>query len=243
MSFRNFVFILFLSLISLFGFAQKTALSVNDVLEKTQSVFTNTPNYTVDLNYKMFGNYTKKTPMEAFDGNMVKKNKDTYLKINNTVFLTSETKKVNVKIFEEEKAIEVSHSDKNALMTNSPVYITSFIKLFKYKDIKDMGSHYLCTLTTDEITQLPYGRIELHINKDNFVVTKQVLYFLAEYPYVDENGVQQKGNPRMEVTLYNFQTKITEDSKGITHVSKYILKVGDHYRPSATYKEFKIIQN
>ena len=128
-------------------------------------------------------------------------------------------------------------------MTNSPVYIENFIKLFKNKTIVDKGDYYMCTLTTDVITQVPYGKIELFIDKDSYVITKQVLYFLAEYPFIDENGKQQKGNPKMVVTLSNFKKEISQELTEVTDIKQYITKTGDSYKPSATYKEFKIIQN
>ncbi|MHA7843658.1 MAG: hypothetical protein ACX93I_10085 [Winogradskyella sp.] len=235
----SFVAVIYLSL----GLAQQKSPTVEDVLTKAQQVFTTTPSYAIDINYQMFGNYTKTVAMEAFDGQMVKANRDTYLKINNTIFLTSETKKTNVKVFEDEHVIEVSEKETNSLMTNSPVYIENFIKLFKNKTIVDKGDYYMCTLTTDVITQVPYGKIELFIDKDSYVITKQVLYFLAEYPFIDENGKQQKGNPKMVVTLSNFKKEISQELTEVTDIKQYITKTGDFYKPSATYKEFKIIQN
>jgi hypothetical protein len=243
MSFKRvIVFLISLAWVS-YGFTQDKTPSVEAILTKAQQVFTTTPSYSININYKMYGNYTKTVAMEDFDGQMVKTNKDTYLKINNTIFLTSETKKTNIKIFEDEKVIEVSEKETNTLLTNSPVYIESFIKLFKNKTIVDKGDYYLCTLTTDVITQVPYGKIELLINKDSFVITKQVLYFLAEYPFIDENGEQQKGNPKMVVTLSNFKKEISEELAEVTDIKKYITKAGDSYKPSETYKEFKTIQN
>lgn len=239
---RAIVFLISLAWVS-YGFSQDKTPTVEAVLTKVQQVFTTTSSYSIDISYKMFGNYSKTVAMEAFDGQMIKTNKDTYLKINNTIFLTSETKNVNVKVFEDEQVIEVSKTESNTLMTNSPVYIEGFIKLFKNKNLVDKGDYYLCTLTTDAITQLPYGKIELYIEKDSFVITKQVLYFLAEYPFIDENGEQQKGNPKMVVTLSNFQKDISKELAEVTDIKKYITKTGESYKPSATYKEFKIIQN
>ena len=235
--------IIYLALIT-FGYCQSTdKLSVSAILRNAQDIYANTKNYSMTLNYKMFGTYEKEVPMEEFNGMMVKYGRDTFLRIHNTLFLTYETKQTSIKIFEDEKTIEINEGPTSDLTQNSPIYLERFVEQFKYKNVVDKGNYYLCTLTTDAITQFPYGRIELHILKESYVITKQVLYFLAEYPFIDENGLEQKGNPKMVVTLSDFKNVLSKDAVGTTNMSNYIKKSGKTYLSSDQYKDFKIIQN
>ena len=223
------------------AFGQNASLSVNEVLEKSQAYFNDTPNFSLDLNYKMFGNYSKNVPMEKFNGRMIKSTNNMYLKINNTIFISNANNNKNATVFEDEKIIEIK--SKNTIISNSPIQIENFIKFFKYKNLQDKGTHYLCTLTTDNITQLPYGKVELYIEKQNFILTKQVIYFLAEYPFIDENGIPNKGNPKMVVELSNFQNSISREFTELTKLSNYIVSDGKKVNPSINYKDFKISQN
>ncbi len=243
---KRFLIVIFVCVTNVFvGYAQENELSVNDILTKAQQVFANTQKYTVEVDYKMFGNYKTTKPLEAFSGVMVKNNASTYLKIHNTTFITNQKTKTSVKVFNEDKIIEVAKQTTEivSLDNTSPVNIENFIKLFKYKKVEDKGAHYLCTLTTDKITQIPYGRVEIYIQKTDFHITKQVLYFLANVPYKDHNGEQQKGNPRLEVTISNYKDALSKTQEGIAELSQYIIKSGGAYKPSTAYKDFKIIQN
>lgn len=237
--FNLFILTLFLQNNSM---AQENSLSVNSVLEKAEKVFSKTPYYSLDIAYKSFGNYTTNEVLESFSGNIVKQNRSMYLKIHNTIFVTDEEKQLSLKLFETEKVIEISNQIKE-VAEKSPLQITDFIKLFKYRKVEDKGDYYLCSLSTDVVTQLPYGSVQLYITKKDFLITKQVMYFLAKYPYLDKNGEERKGTPRLEVLLSNFKKQIPEDSKGLTNVSHYIVKKGSEFIGSKTYRDFTIVQN
>jgi len=224
-------------------FSQEREVSVNTILFKAQQVFERTAKYNVDVNYKMFGSYKATIPLEAFSGKLINNTQSTYLKISNTIFLTNKLNKISVKIFNEERIMEVAKQPDVNMVENSPVNINNFIKLFKNKKIEDKGDYYLCTLTADYITQIPYGKVEIYIQKKDHIITKQVLYFLSKVPYKDHNGTQQEDNPRLEVTLNNFKKSISKKEEKLTNVSQYLTKYKGEFKPSITYKDFKIIQN
>ncbi|WP_298423843.1 hypothetical protein [uncultured Kordia sp.] len=232
--------ILFLVCFQTYSFAQER--TVDDILKETQNAMEQNQNMRFDMNYKWFGTYTAKKPSISYLGNLIKSKEIIYSKINNTFFITDPTSKTSIKCNEAEKALIIQS---NITINNdqSPVALLStFIKLFKIKKVKDNGSQWICTLTTDVITQLPYGKVEIYINKETALVEKEVLYFLTKAPYKNEEGQEKIDNPRMEITLSNYKTSLSKQEKNIAKIDSYILRNGKRITPTTAYKEFKISQ-
>jgi hypothetical protein len=223
-----------------YSFAQEK--TVDEILTESQNTMQNFQNMSFDMNYNWYETYTTEKPSISYLGSLIKFEKTTYSKINKTFFITDSKLNMAIKCNETEKAFIVT-SNTEASENQSPLELLNmFIKQFKVKEVKDHGDQWICTLTTDVITQLPYGKVEIYINKETALVEKQVLYFLSRVPYTDEKGEKKVGNPRMEITLSNYKTKLSEDEKIITKIASYINKNGKEIVPTTAYKEFKISQ-
>jgi len=222
------------------SFAQEK--TVDEILTESQNTMQNFQNLSLDMKYNWYETYTAEKPSISYLGSLIKFEQTMYSKINNTFFITDSKLHMAIKCNEAEKAFIITNN-MEASENQSPLELLNmFIKQFKVKNVKDHGDQWMCTLTTDVITQLPYGKVEIYINKETALVEKQVLYFLSRVPYTDEKGEKKVGNPRMEITLSNYKTKLSEDEKIITKIASYIKKNGQEIVPTTAYKEFKISQ-
>ena len=232
--------IIFLLCFQGLSFAQTK--TVDQILMETQNTMKANENMRFDMHYKWYNTYTEKSSSITYQGNLIKFDKIMYSKINNTFFISDTKSKTSIKCNEEEKALVVQHNT-NTTESQSPIaLLDTFIKFFKTKEVKDNGDQWICVLTTDVITQLPYGKVEIFINKETALIEKQILYFLSNVPYKNEDGEEKSGNPKMEITLSNFENKLSENEKSIAQIDYYIQKKGTKIIPTTAYKEFKISQ-
>ncbi|WP_146169714.1 hypothetical protein [Kordia periserrulae] len=225
---------------SALGTAQEK--TVNEVLKKTQEVMEKNNQLTCNLNYNWYDTYTTDKPSFNYEGVMIKQSDVVYSKINQTFFLTDQKAQLAIKCNEVQKALLVTKT--NGDFSQSPwELLESYMKQFKVKKVTDKGDYWICTLTTDVITQLPYGKIEIYIDKQSSLMTKQVLYFLTQVPYTNDKEEKKIGNPKLEIVLSNYKTILNQEEKRTAKLTSYIHKKGKNITPTAAYKTFKIIHN
>nr|WP_321234632.1 hypothetical protein [uncultured Psychroserpens sp.] len=239
---KNHIIFTLLALFSISAFSQSK--TVTELLNEVQTKMSTNNEYSCLLNYKLYPTYDYKTTTESYKGSVIKNNENYFLKINETVFLTDANTQTSLKLNIAQKAISVAKNKSNMTQDQSPLgMLDAMVKLFKNQDVKDNGTYWLCTLTSDVVTQLPYGKVEIFINKKDFRVTKQVLYFLARFPYKNAEGEKATGSPKLEITISDYRTSISKEQKGLTMLSNYIEIKNDNLNTIGSYKDFKIIKN
>lgn len=215
--------------------------TVQEIFKESQKAMKSFSSMRCDMNYNWYNSYTSEKPSIIYKGNIVKQNDVLYSKINETFFLTDTNNQIGLKCNTLQKALVVTKG--NIPNNQSPSeLLETYIKQFKITDVKDFGKFWMCTLTTDVITQLPYGKVEVYIDKETYLVSKQVLYFLSQVPYTSKKGEQKVGSPKLEITMFDYQSKLTPQEKALTELSTYIKKKDNTILPATAYKEFKIIQ-
>ncbi|WP_046745010.1 hypothetical protein [Kordia zhangzhouensis] len=225
---------------STLGIAQeKTAL---EILKETQNIMKSSSDMSCDMSYNWYDTYADTNPSLSYKGRTIKHDKVVYTKINQTFFLIDQKTQLAIKCNETQKALLVTKVNDD--YNQSPwELLESYIQQFKVKKVSDQGNHWVCTLTTDVITQLPYGKIEIYIDKQSSMMTKQVLYFLSQVPYTSADGEKKIGNPKLEVALSDFKTVLSQEEKRMTQLTSYIHKKGEKITPTIAYKAFRIIQD
>jgi hypothetical protein len=163
-----------------------------------------------------------------------------YSKINHTFFISDALSQLAIKCNESQKALVIT---KAGVSEQQPwELLDTFTDQFSVKNVIDKGNHWICSLTTDVITQLPYGKVEIYIDKKSSLITKQVLYFLSQTPYKTANGEKRIGSPKMEITLSNYKTVLNETEKRTVQLNTYVKQSGSTIQPVGVYKKFEIIQ-
>ena len=222
------------------GIKQVNGQTASSILTKSQEHY-KTSEYTMDIHYKMFGDYASTESLEDYKAQLIKNNTLMYYKVYQTIYVYDAGTKQGLKLEEAAKTIEVAN-DSESQINDSLLDIGKFLNHFKDQKVTEIGDTYICTLTTGGITQLPYGKVEIHVNKTDFTITKQVLYFLTKYPYKTTSGELKKGYPRMEIDIANFSNSISPENRERTAFNTYVTKNNGDYKPNNAYKNFTIIK-
>lgn len=210
-----------------------------DIIKKSHDMYTNLDRYSFETNYKSFGSYDDTEVLENYNGKMIRKDKQVYLRTNNTIFLNSQDK--NLKIYGDEKVIEAYKAVKQDAIKQSPIFITEMLKQYKHKDFEESTKHFICTLQAGYITQMPYGKIIIYINKKTYAIEKQIFYMLAKLPYVsNKTGERKTGNPRIEIELKSFKTTINNQELNQINLSNYVKTSGSKLLAVGEFKDFTI---
>jgi len=222
---------------------EASLITVKALFSKANSIYKDTPAYSMDITYKMYGTYTDVRTTESYSGTIVKNNKGSLTRIKNTSFIIDKSSNSALRLYEDQKLMEISSLGENDIFSLSPIKIDKFLNQFANNRVTDKGDTWLCTLTTAKITQVPYGKIEIYISKADYTIQKQTLYFLSMHTYVNEKGEQKQGNPKMEILTSNFKKTISSSLAAQINISRYISKNNNMLVPSNIYKDYKIIQN
>lgn len=238
------IFILFLVL----GFSSKIIgqnKSVADVLNKAQQIITDKKVMRCNLHYTLYPTYTSKAVKENYGGKIIRNDDKYYLKINNTIFLNQLGKNDFLKLNVDEKLIQYITNVNSSSVNNTSLFDQLKLLLTNYKNqkITSTNSYWKCSFIADKISQMPYSKVEIYIDKSSNLVTKQIMYFSAQMPFTKKDGTTEISNPRLELTISDYDFSLTEDDKKITDLSHYINSKASVYTATDAYKNFKIIQD
>lgn len=221
-----------------YGFQKKDSIAAIDVLNKVLEVYSNTNQYRFDVDYTSYGSYEDNEVLEHYKGKVYKSANTFYSKTQNTIILSNAKK--SLKIYEDEKAIEVYDNSTQVTEVQNLININAFLKHYKHKTIEEKGKLYICTFQTGYITQMPYGKIVLYINKEDYTIIKQDLFLLARLPYYTKYGEKKMGNPRIEISFSNFKRQLNTEEKKSIKLSTYITIKGNTIKGSQKYKDYSI---
>ena len=235
------VLVVFFCIKTVWVFGQKNIESntVEDIIKKSHDMYANLQRFRFEADYKSFGSYDDTEILENYNGKMIRDNKQVYLRINNTIFLNSQGK--NLKIYGDEKVIEAYKEVKQDVIEQSPIFITEMLNHYKHKDFEETSGHFICTLQTGYLTQMPYGKIVIYVNKKTYAIERQIFYMLAKLPYVsNKTGERKIGNPRIEIELKNFKTTISDQELNQISLSNYVKTSGSKLTTVGEFKDFTI---
>ena len=227
------VLIIFLK--TVFSYSQDEK-KIIDIVKKSNSSYTNKSNIAVALDYNLFQDYTSKKILQSYKGLSVSTKNCIYLKIYKTEFL--KTKNLSFKINHDQKTSLVNISGKSGeLNTQNPLDLKVFLKHFKKKTLKSENNNWVIELETPKLTQLPYGKAKIFINKSDYSIQKQVLYLLNGLSF--ENKVTK--SPRLEINLKNL-TKTDLEINSLVDLNRFLVKEANTYKLKKEYAHYKLLK-
>lgn len=232
-------------IIVVFSFLNTTAqttLSVEEVLKKTRDFYQEKDNFKFNTSYKLFNGYKGNKVIESYDGKILKTNDITYSKIHNTEFFQYPNSFLKVNHIEK----AMLYSDTSGMNNDSsPISILKRIESsFKSSNILLKGNSYVLEFIAKDLNFLPYKKLLILIDKNDFKIQKQVLFLVNQVTVKDNNDKDILVTPRLEITLFNFSSKKIETSGDSRYkLSNYITKVDNKVAVTAKYKNYNIIQN
>lgn len=206
------------------------------IVNKSNSSYTKKSNIAVALDYNLFQNYSSKKIIQSYKGISVSSKNLNYLKIYKTEFIN--TKDLSFKINHDQKTALINISDKSGeLNTQNPLDLKVFLKHFKKKTLKSENNNWVIELETTKLTQLPYGKVKIFINKSDYSIQKQVLYLL--------NGLSKENketkSPRLEINFKNL-TKTDLEINSLVDLNRFLVKEANTYKLKKEYAHYKLLK-
>ncbi|NQY07050.1 MAG: hypothetical protein HRT68_12900 [Flavobacteriaceae bacterium] len=193
--------------------------------------------YSLQMEYKTYATYSAKDAYLKYDAFLLKSKNDAYYKIHNTEIICIDTDVI--KIAHDQKMVQYSQVDKTALdQITSPLDIEKILPYFVKKEVKETSEGFHCTFYTSQITQLPYAKLELVIDKTRYALKKQVLYFNQVKKYKTTNGEIKTDYPRLEIVCFPIDTRIDKQK---VELSSYLQKRNDKVVLSKKYAQYQLV--
>ncbi|WP_299883974.1 hypothetical protein [uncultured Lacinutrix sp.] len=216
--------------------AQYTDQDIIDVFNKSQAQFVDNSDYKVALEYTLYRNKKEPITIDKYLGVLIKKDKDTYVKINTTEMLT--TGSTFIKINHKQKAMEYTTINDNTLIQN-PIAIENYLKYFATKKMSIEDNSITCVLTVPKLTQLPYGSITLTFNKQTYSLQKQTIELVTPGRIKDEKGEYNNSRKFLEIKI-----KKVEDHPVIgneLNIDSYVDTNSSQLQPIKKYNSYRLI--
>jgi hypothetical protein len=217
------------------SFSQNFESIINQAISKQKEL----SNYKLEMIYTIYADSISNVKKDEQRSEFIKKDKSCYFKMAESEI-----------IFTEDFYIKISHSEKIMLYSNiNESYsdfterqnpFSEFIDKFKIKEIKDIGRYWECTLAEPNDIQIPFNKIILQIQKNDFNIIKQIYYFNTSIEKSLNNSALNTKNERLEIKQLNFQ----ESSKTATDlfsIEKYLIQTGDSFTNTNYTKGYKIL--
>lgn len=189
--------------------AQAQKPSVNELLSKASNFYQKTNHYQVNMTFTMYRGITGGEKTESYTGTMEKNNEYT----KNNILGTSVYRFPQAQLIVDntQKKIVYTALETNAIQ-NSPVDLSAYMKYYDKSQVSEEGNYWVCELVASQnmFSQLPYGKVLLYINKKDYSVTKQVLFFSNLIPFQgkEDSDIQQDYGRLHVNLLYDFNKKI-----------------------------------
>lgn len=181
----NTIFIILFQLLVLNIQAQEK--TVKDVLDKASHLYLSKKEYLVDMTFTMYRGVSGNNITETYKGTMAKKGAYTKNEVLDTkIYIFPEA---NITIDEKQKILNYTPLKTNP-QQKTPIDLSVFLEYFKQNKLQDSGKEWICEMVSEAnmFSQIPYGKVLIHINKSDYRITKQVLYFSRLIPFQKENS-------------------------------------------------------
>lgn len=211
-------------------------------LKKVNTLYANTFNYSLDMQYMVYDNYVNGNLIETKTGKYIKYNGSSYTKMLNieTIVNTKNTVVLN----HEDNMLIITDSKK---ITLSPIQtnMDTILKMcsnIKFIDIGTTERRYTFVFNDNE-DYSEYSKIEMYINLSNYSLKKLVLYYNQSLPLNRDDYSPKEKKPRLEIVYKTFKpiidvnTSITE----LFNESNYLTLVGNNYKGTNQYSNYKVI--
>jgi len=224
-----YIYVLLLGLGTVFAQDAKT------IITKAQQCY-NKDTYSLEMKYHSYATYTTNEVFTSYDAVLIKKETDVYYKISNTEMILVGTDML--KIAHDQKLVQHNQVNQASASQMNPMDIEKLLPYFVKKEVKETDTTYQCTFYTSEITQLPYSRLEVFVNKNTYEIQKQIMYFNQVKKYKIANGEIKSNYPRMEIICHPMGTDI-DNEKFV--LSNYIHKKGSTVTLHKKYSNYKLV--
>lgn len=116
--------------------------------------------------------------------------------------------------------------------------MTKYLNNFSDFELKSNSNEWICILSTPAITFIPYSKVIFYIDKNNFQINKQQMFYITAINF-ESRGLSFRDFPVIEINYSNFRVSRIELEK-IT-ITRYVLQRGETVTPTSLYKGYTVI--
>lgn len=220
--------------------AQNPKKEIADLLSASKRVYDASGGFKFNMNYKLYHTYNSNIPAEEYNGVFVTKDNMSYTKIGDTELVNLSGHFLHIDNGSKLLDHQNTNDNKNALL-----FFDTFDFIGKFRDysVKKEGNYIICTMSSGEITFVPYSKVEIYIDSTTKLITKQVMYLLVAQQYKDSQGNLKQDYPKIEVSFDNFQKRPFSEYDIKFDLANYLRKAKDKYEVAGEYKGYTIVDS
>lgn len=174
--------------------------TVNEVFQRLTKQYALAKPLQYQSNYSLYKDFNSKKVEQSYKGIYYKNGlNEVYTKIGDTEILNSKT--VNLKISNAEKAVEISNPVPNYAGDFDMKPLLDVCKIEKFVDYK---SYWEITLVAKNYSALPYSKIVVQVTKSYFL-QKQTFYYNTVVNFSKDYRSPDPHYPRLEIVNKNFK--------------------------------------
>ena len=187
---------------SMTSFVNAQQTDVKKIMNKVADIYEDKQQYHIAITYDMHRGLKGNNITESYEGEMIK----------NGAYSNFQALNSEVIQFPKEQLI-IEHDTKNITYIKmkghtlagsaSPIDMTGFLTHYDKTKVVEKNGKFICELvSTKQNIQIPYSKVVLYINKENYHIEKQELFFATLVPFVDQKTNERKSDyGRLVITL------------------------------------------
>ena len=208
-----------------------------ETLTKVETYYKANSVLDLEVTYTMYKGHIGNNRTESYKGSIYKKGDTHRVKILDSEVL--QFQETQLTIDNQNKTISYHTISEKDIQKKSPLNMSAFLKYYKETSSKVKGTTIIHELTLEnKQLPMPYNKIEIHINKHDYSLTKQVLYLSKKIPFVGDNGKYTDDVGRMEIAFKKNPNPLVK----VPSLQDYIiLELDKKPRVSQAYARYNII--
>lgn len=207
-----------------------------ETLAKVETYYKTAKALNINVEYAMYMGHTGTYLTELYKGNIYKNNAVTQLKVLGSEVL--QFSDVQITINNEDKTLIYNVSSNNGL-SKSPLDTSAFLNFYREVSTQVSGNTIIHELVLkNRQIPIPYNKIVIHLNKNDYSLKKQILYLSKKMPFVNKEGENIEDVGRMEIT---FQSNPVTHIKAPELQDYVVLEANKKPRLSKAYTSYTII--
>ncbi|OEK09133.1 hypothetical protein A8C32_10385 [Flavivirga aquatica] len=181
--------------------------TATSLLKKISKYYQNTEAYQINMEYKMYKGLTGNEVTESYTGHLIKKKNIYQLKIANNEMLTINNKQMAIDHGQKIAVYRSSNQASNATLID----VAGFLEYYDGLSVDKVNGLIKCVLIAKNKKQsVPYAKIALFINPNNYSVEKQEMYFASQLPFILENGDYISDFGRLSIEMKEVDNLLTD---------------------------------
>jgi hypothetical protein len=228
---RIFLFFIFL-ITPILSYSQQE--TVSSIIKKVENYYATINEYNYTSLFRLYENETSLKVIEQKQGIVLRKNGVNYQNLDNVETLNF--KDFNLVINNVDKTLQISKNEMDISVLNLNYYLKSFPNK---KIIKD-DSFWICELKVEKGTVSQYEKVRLYINKSNFRIHKQVLFFSINQEIKRNKDKVNLNTPRLEIVLKKAKFSLKQVLELVKQENYFTIK-NNKINLSNRLKKYKLI--